>query len=233
MIGRISMVQDRPRRIKPDREDILDMPFYHIGLPEPCKPRHARRAARLLVKGGVRQVLTPDGFPYWPLLREYGLARVEPGDLCRTLGAPLALAALERGGVSPVMATVVLRGERVTRAMRLSALSLCPMVRNLLIAAPTGGSGLQAELRREYGVPALEDCPGRPPDLAVHFSPMAGKGKMVLDLSGPAPELDGFSFAVGGADLPGDTERMPLLAALWENGRLQAGEITVFGGDHT
>ena len=71
--------------------------------------------------------------------------------------------------------------------MRMSALKLCPEVKNLLIAAPVGGAGLQAELRREDGVPALEDAPGRAPDLAIHFAPSAGGGARIVDLSGNSP----------------------------------------------
>lgn len=128
---------------------------------------------------------------------------------------------------------MVLRGERVTRAMRMSALKLCPEVKNLLIAAPVGGAGLQAELRREYGVPALEDAPGRAPDLAIHFAPSAGGGARIVDLSGNSPRMDHFSFALREQTLPEDCEGLPLLAALWETGRLDPAEITVFTDFHS
>ena len=124
-------------------------------------------------------------------------------------------------------------GERVTRAMRMSALKLCPEVKNLLIAAPVGGAGLQAELRREYGVPALEDAPGRAPDLAIHFAPSAGGSARIVDLSGNSPRMDHFSFALREQALPEDCEGLPLLAALWETGRLDPAEITVFTDFHS
>lgn len=233
MLARITISPQAPRPIRPVREPVLDMPFLRCALPQPCRPRHVRRAARLLVKRGVRRVLTPPDFPYWPLLERCGLAPVEPGELCRAACAPLALAALKADGQDPAQATVVLRGDRVTRSMRMAALALCPQVKNVLIAAPVGGEGLQAELRREYGVPALSDRPGRTPELAVHFAPAAGEGRRVLDLSGPRPQLPNFTLGSQTGPLPEDTDRLPLLAALWENGRLTPQEITVFNNFHT
>lgn len=221
MIGRISM--DGGRRIQCARESILDMPFLHVALPRNCRPRHVRRAGRLLAKAGVRRAVVPAGFPYWNILEKCGVGRVEPGDFCRACAAPIALAAL----ADPASATVILRGERVTRAMRMAALALCPQVRNLLVAAPVGGGALQAELRREYGVPALDDRPGRAADLAVHFSPSPGEGRRVLDLSGPCPGLDEFTISRAPGPLPEGTDRLPLMAVLWENGRISPGEVTV------
>lgn len=233
MLGRISISREAPRPIRALREPILDMPFLLVRLPEPCRPRHVRKAARLLVKGGVKKVLVPAEFPFWPLLERWRLAPVEPGEFCRAAAAPLALAALKGDGLDPAAATVVLRGDRVTRSMRMSALALCPQVRNVLISAPVGGAGLQAELRREYGVPALEERAGRRADLAIHFAPAAGEGKRVLDLSGPWPELPSFSCSLAGRALPEEADRLPLLAALWENGRIGPEEVTVFNNIDT
>ena len=158
---------------------------------------------------------------------------METGEFCRAMAPAVALAALTGAHIRPEGATVVLRGERVTRAMRMSALKLCPEVKNLLIAAPVGGAGLQAELRREYGVPALEDAPGRAPDLAIHFAPSAGGSARIVDLSGNSPRMDHFSFALREQALPEDCEGLPLLAALWETGRLDPAEITVFTDFHS
>lgn len=228
MIGRIVTGEDGLWRLSSRRETILNLPFCTVTLPARLRPRHVRRAARFFVQQRVYRAVAPAGFPFWAELQKYGVEPVEPGDFCRAAAAPIALAALKALGVESGGATVVLRGERVTRAMRMSALALCPQVRNLLIAAPVGGAGLQAELRREFGVPALEDTPGRMPDLAVHFSPLEGRGRLLIDLSGARPALTDFSFGLAEGVLPEDAERLPLLCALWENGRVRPEQITVF-----
>ena len=220
-IGQIAVGQKRSLRIQFSPERVLDMPILRVEIPEPWRPRRLRRAARALRKRGVKRVLVPAGFAEWDTLESTGLAPA------------VALAALTGAHIRPEGATVVLRGERVTRAMRMSALKLCPEVKNLLIAAPVGGAGLQAELRREYGVPALEDAPGRAPDLAIHFAPSAGGSARIVDLSGNSPRMDHFSFALREQALPEDCEGLPLLAALWETGRLDPAEITVFTDFHS
>lgn len=233
MIGRIAAAQGRAKRIKILKEHILEMPVLLVQVPVPWRLRRVRRAARLLRRQGIARVLLPEDFPYRDQLEEWGIYPVETGEFCRRLAAPICLAALKQVDILPVDATVVLRGERVTRAMRMSALALCPQIKNLLIAAPTGGGGLQKELRREYGVPVLEDGGARTPDVAVHFAPAAGEGKVVVDLSGPFPSVETFTFTLKSADLPEDCARLPLMAVLYETGRLDPGDIAVFGTVHS
>ena len=152
-IGQIAVGRKRSLRIQFSPERVLDMPILRAEIPEPWRPRRLRRAARALRKQGVKRVLVPAGFAQWDTLESAGLGPVETGEFCRAMAPAVALAALTGAHIRPEGATVVLRGERVTRAMRMSALKLCPEVKNLLIAAPVGGAGLQAELRREYGGP--------------------------------------------------------------------------------
>ena len=158
---------------------------------------------------------------------------METGDFCRALAPAIALAALKGMGIPPEQGVVVLRGERVTRALRLTALALCPRVKGVLVDAPSGGEALRRELRREYGVPALEDGPGRRAQLALHFSPATGRGERLADLSGPAPALADYHFGLEGEALPEDCEALPLLSALWESGRLGLGEVQVVAHFHS
>lgn len=234
MIGHIVPGTGWTPRVKLCPERVLDLPLLRAELPGADeKPRHVRRVARALRKRGVRRVLVPPGFLYWDILENQGLIPVETGDFCRTLAVPAALAALTAEGVRAETATVVFRGERVTRSMRMAALSLCPQVRHLLIAAPVGGEALRRELRREFGVPALEDGPARRPHLAVHFTPAAGRGERVVDLAGPEPALEGFGFSHRTETLPGDCQTLPLLCALWESGRLDPADIVILANFST
>ena len=143
-IGQIAVGRKRSLRTQFSPERVLDMPILRAEIPEPWRPRRLRRAARALRKQGVKRVLVPAGFAQWDTLESAGLGPVETGEFCRALAPAVALAALTGAHIRPEGATVVLRGERVTRAMRMSALKLCPEVKNLLIAAPVGGAGLQA-----------------------------------------------------------------------------------------
>ena len=83
--------------------------------------RRLRRSARGLRRGGALRVLVPGDFAQWPMLRSFGLRPVEPEGFVRGQSVPLALAALERQGLSPDRATVALRGRRAGREMARAA----------------------------------------------------------------------------------------------------------------
>ena len=187
--------------------------------------RRLRRAGRGLRRGGVLRTRVPKGFDRWALLEEYGLRGIDPTDLVRGQSVPLALRALERRGVAPDRATVALRGLRADRDMARAAAQLCPQVRRLIIDAPGGGAELAAWLRREFGVPVLP--PGEQGALALRFHP-AGVGgeEPALALYGPAPDLGGLTLSAP-ALAEGDRADLPLLAALWEGGKLPPEAIKI------
>ena len=88
-----------------------------------------------------------------------------------------------------------------------------------------GAGGLAGRLRREYGVPVLPE--GELGQAAVIFQ--AGcplRERVSLELSGPSPRLAGLSIAAPRLE-ERDREDLPLLAALWEGGRLSAGDIKI------
>ncbi len=162
MMGQI-LYGPRGLRTRLTREEALGLPLLRAQTAG-RRPGAVRRAARALRKQGVRRALVPPGFPDWELLEGQGIRPVETGDFCRALAPAIALAALKGMGIPPEQGVVVLRGERVTRALRLTALALCPRVKGVLVDAPSGGEALRRELRREYGVPALGGpAAGAPP----------------------------------------------------------------------
>lgn len=180
-----------------------------------------RRAGRGLRRGGALRVLAPPGFQGWPLLEACGLRPVDPAPLVRAQCLPLTLAALDRRGVVPSRAIVRLAGERAGRDMALAAASLCREVRYLVIAAPRGGEELAWWLRKEFGIPVLP--PEAEGQLSLRFHPGApdGEGQPALELFGLRPRLDGLRLSAPGL-AEGDREDLPLLAALWERGKLDA-----------
>lgn len=187
--------------------------------------RRLARAGRSLRRGGALRVLVPRDFARWPLLERLGLRPVETEGFVRAQSAPLALAALERRGVAPDRATVALRGRRADRDMARTAAELCQRVRRLVVDAPSGGEELAVWLRREFGLPILP--PGEEGHAALCFQegcPRREEG--ALELYGPRPGLAGLTLSAPGLSVE-DREDLPLLAALWEGGRLDPGAVKI------
>lgn len=185
--------------------------------------RRLSRAGRSLRLGGALRVLAPEEF--LPLLGRFGLRPVELDAFLRAQSVPLALEALERRGLAPDRATVALRGLRAGGDMARAAAQLCARVRNLVVDAPSGGEELALWLRREFGVPVLP--PGERGEVSLRFqagSPM--EGETALELFGSRPRLAGLSLTAPGLE-EGDREDLPLLAALWEGGRLGQKDIKI------
>lgn len=207
----------RPRRTERYGLSLLEVPLRSGGWRERGR---VRAAARQLRRQGIVRVLAPTEFPHWELLEARGLRQVDPLPFLRFYAGELALAALLREGVAPQRGTVALRGRRVDRDMVRAAEFLCPRVRELAVSARQGGEELSAWLRREYGMPVHPDGEGI--IAAVRFDETApGGGGRELSLYGGALQLAGVCPRA--ADLEeGDREDLPLLAALWETGRLEA-----------
>ena len=187
--------------------------------------RRLRRAGRGLRRRGVLRVLTAPDFDGWSLLTAAGLRPVEPEGFVRGQSVPLALAALERQGLAPDRATVALRGLRADRDMVRTAVQLCSRVRRLVIDAPRGGAELAERLRREFGVPVLPG--GERGALALSFQAgCPAPEEEALELYGSRPGLAGLTLSAPGLEEE-DREDLPLLAALWEGGRLARKDIKI------
>ncbi len=231
MLGHILFVEEKGRRPRIEYEQVRGMTVLGIAVPalpaagEGAIVRRVDKAARLLVKQGVRRVLTPQDFPRWDILRQRGLVGVDPAPLCTMLAAPLAIAALERRGIVPHRAVVALRGSRVSRPFFQAAAALAPAVRGIVITSPNGGEALSAHLRREYGVPILEEGAGAEIDLTVAFSPLADEVQAAITLYGK-PELQGVKVLPKAGDWPDRFEVLTLAAALWEAGALSLNDLT-------
>lgn len=184
-----------------------------------------RRAGKSLRLGGALRVLAPRGFDRWPLLRELGLRPVDTEYFVRAQSVPLVLEALERRGLAPDRATVALRGLRADREMARTAAELCPRVRRLVVDAPKGGQELAQWLRQEFGIPILPE--GERGQVALGFQ--AGcprREETFLELYGQNPELAGLTITAEGLSEE-DRDDLPVLAALWEGGRLGRKDIKI------
>ena len=188
------------------------------------RERRLCRAGRTLRQGGAGRVLVPRDFDRWELLTGFGLRPVDPTSFVRSQSAPMALELLRRRGLSPERSAVALRGDRADRDMLRTAACLCPQVRALVIDAPRGGGELAAWLRREFGVPILP--PGGAGQIALEFQPGCSQGEeAALALYGPWPELAGLCLTAPEL-AEEDRDDLPLLAVLWEAGKLGEVKIT-------
>ena len=178
-----------------------------------------RRAGRALRRGGVGRVLAPADFDRWDLLEQAGLRPLDTGPFLRVQGPRLALGCLERQGLAPDRSTVALVGGRADRDMARAAAALCPKVRSLVISAPRGGRELALWLREEFGMAVLPRQ--APAQVALNFCPGQEREEPALDLFGPVPRLGGLTLSAP-ALREEDRCSLPLLAALWEGGRLGA-----------
>ncbi|MGM9608396.1 MAG: hypothetical protein ACI3XJ_12915 [Oscillospiraceae bacterium] len=211
MLGRIRWNGERKIRLESER--LLDLPLLTLSLPERTRgqERRVKKGVRLLIEQRVTRVLTPPVFPLWPLLREQGLRPVDTQALQCALAPAWVRAALAARGIQPQNAVLQLTGARESPDMARVAWDLCPLVRNLVIDVPGGGT-IAARLRREYGLPIL---PAR-----------SARADLILRFDG-GPILAGARYALAGAVLPPDCEVLPLLSALWECGRVKTEQITL------
>lgn len=185
--------------------------------------RRIQKVSRLFCRSGVRRVLVPNGFEEWAALEKHGLRRVDPVGFLRAQAAPLAIAALRRQGREPGCCAVALRGIRVDRDVANAAEELCLQVRDVCISVVRGGQELSDYLRWEYGAAVCPDHPAV--GAAVRFDPRTGKqGEAVLDLFAPKVSLSGGRVTLLGVN-PTETEVLPLIAALWEVGKVQKRDL--------
>lgn len=219
-------------RLRLEQIRVRGMPLLRAGVPMGWStrgglPPAAAGGPRPCGRQGCAAILVPEGFAGWPQVVEEGLFPVDPVPLCRVLAPRLALAMLESRGVEPGQAAVLLRGRRVDRALFETAHTLCPRVRTLALAVPDGGAELCVLLRQEYGAAVPETLGGMRADVAVDFAPVLPDMPGNLVLCPPAPCLSGLELRARSAELPG-VESLPVLALLWEEGRLPLGEIEIF-----
>lgn len=204
-----------------ERIQMLGLRVLRVSIPSGGRweKHRLRRAARLLARQRVRRVLAPREFDGWQELERWGLYPVDPTPLYRAMADRLALADLGRRGVENRQACVVLRGDYVDADLERAARLLCPQVRALIIQVDWGGERLARELYWTFGA-ALQTQ--RHPDTVVRFSGKGQPGELVLCAQ---PELLGLGLEAEGLALPEELEPMPLLAALWQSGRLSLEEL--------
>lgn len=234
MVGVVEFKEGKGRRPAAARADLLGLPCLRAeipvrpGLGERRLCRRVDRGAQLLVQAGVRRVVTAADFPCWDQLERSGLRRVEPAGFCQALALPLTLAALERQGVSPTRASVMLSGPSVSRALLRAAEALCPRVRCLSVDVPgEGKEELGDWLWREFGVAIVSPGAGHQADVVLCFGPGDETGHTTFKLYGPRPYLAGFHIVPPAKVEKKGLDSLAVLALLWEEERLDLKKIMI------
>ena len=233
MVGVVELKETKGRRPMITEERLLGLRCLQTEIPvrptlgERRLGRRVDKGARLLVRAGVRRVVTAADFPCWDRLVQNGLRPVEPERFCQALAVPLTLAALEQQGVPPAQASVTLSGPSASRALLRTAEELCPRVRRLSIDVPGERENLADWLWREFGAARVSPDAGSQADVALRFGPGGRPGHTTFELYGLRPGLAGFRIAP-----PEEVEKLGLdplsvLALLWEEGRLDPQKIMI------
>lgn len=198
------------------REDTAGLP-ENVRIPVVSVPHgtglRARMAAAAAAKklrcAGVRQAVFPPDYPYADVFARRSIAVPPLAPLYCATAHAIVLCCMERMGLQPRRAEVMLAARQVSPELRSLAFRLCGEVRYVSLAVPWGGEELAQELRRSRGV-----APRFRPDLIVSFDGTeAGENALTLDEELQV-EYD--------SALPGR-----LLAALFASGMLRAEELRV------
>lgn len=227
------------RRVVLTGERILGMRFLRAEV-RANGPRALKSAARCAAKklaraGGKRIVLPaelpePDAFP--------GLSPVSAAPLFEALAARMALRALREMGIGAERTCVGIAADRASKSAERLLLSLSVSVRHLCIQVPVGAEALCARMARarglslRQGASALAACP-----VVVALAPAEAGGEGVLFwlCGAPAPAGSARRVLTGArltlredpGRLPADADPAALLAALWEGGAVETGEIRI------
>lgn len=214
------------------QEEVFQLPLLRVEVPvrpyfgEGIFRRRVYRAAERLWEEGINRVLVPREFPHclWKPLQHAGLQPVEVEPFCQAAAVKLILKELLRRGKTPARSTVCLSGSSAGGALQRTAEELAPSVGRLVIDAGAQGAALTDWLGREFGLPRIEPGAVRP-DLTAAFAPEREGTRADLRLYGPMPDLGALRLTAAERSLPKDIAPLPLLAVLWESGRLSQREI--------
>lgn len=204
------------------------------GLPHFVERRLVGHAARLLRECGITRAVFPESFPYLDVFAQY---RIYPADLMgvyRVLAGRLVESRLDACRQSGKGIVVAVCAKKLTEEVRRTVMELCIRNRYVMLVSPEQDDGFCRKLRREYGVPLVQAADMeqmRKAAVIVRFSPEmpVGEEQEVIDLfAGGTPLKERLCVPEEWeAHLPGECDKMQMLAALHGCGILRPGDIRI------
>lgn len=179
-----------------------------------------RREGRVLHQAGVREGTWPEDLPSWAKM---GLHPVDIMPLRRALLPALLDQAFRQKRLSPRSASVRLTAEGTSLPVYWAAQLLAERVRYLHLQVGCGQQALEDWLLQRYGLA----CGGADAALEVTFRADAPESALLLGESCPGQGVEYILPPALQDAMPGGVEGERLLAALYRQGRLRAGDLSV------
>ncbi len=199
-----------------------------IGLPPEAGLRRRmgeRRAARQLLRRGVRECACPEGFVFPADWRRRGLCPVDHRPLLAQKAAQWTLLRRQAKGLT---GSIALTAPRVTAEVTQTLRHLLKRTDQLALLAVPGAEELQWQLRRETGASLrlLTEAQLLQAETLLHFGSSSARGRrLTLSLTQPE-EPPRFTLPPRlAAQLPCGVDGGHLAPLLWRGGLLRAEEI--------
>lgn len=183
------------------------------------------RAARQLLRRGVRECVCPEGFAFPADWRRRGLCPVDPRPLLAQKAAQWTLLRRQAEGLS---GSIALTAPRVTAEVTQTLRRLLKRTDQLALLAAPGAEELQWRLRRETGASLrlLTETQLPQAETLLHFGSSSARGRrLTLSLTRPEEPLCFVLPPRLAAELPDGAEGGSLAPLLWRSGLLRAEEI--------
>lgn len=215
-------------RFSAEEARVEALPLLLIGLPPEAGLRRQmgeRRAARQLLRRGVRECACPEGFAFPADWRRRGLCLVDPRPLLGQKAAQWTLLRRQAGGLS---GSIALTAPRVTAEVAQTLRRLLKRTDQLALLEAPGAEELQWQLRRETGASLrlLTEAQLPQAETLLHFGPSSARGRrLTLSLMQPEEPPRFMLPPRLAAELPCGVEGGRLAPLLWRSGLLRAEEI--------
>lgn len=202
-------------------ETICKVPFAVFTLAKHEKRiegRLKRGLKKLCKKYAVRQVVTPDQFPYLHMLERAGMNTVDISPFLKAFSHKILLCAMEKQAVLPQQSSVALCSSRVGYEMQCCAQNLICSVQHFVILARVGGQTLLNHMQRQYGISPLPKQ--HPVQAAIYFDLCEEiSAPICIKLYHPCIDLCGvrLSYPITQEE---KSDHLPLLSVLWRRGQL-------------
>ena len=206
-------------RVRVWQEFVLGMPLLRLEVPVKLNQRRCRHIRRWLERCGVHQLLNrPKHWPETETLPPLNSTRA----LWITKTPEAAFVLLAQAGVSPARGRIELCANCFTPELAGTVMALADSVRAFSFSCPVP-EAFCWQLQRDHGL-----CPrlgGGTADLSICFSP--AQRTHALPLWQERPEISGLRLTAPGLECPVGCPEVPLLAALWAQGRIGTEEVRI------